>query len=121
MRQSAIDAAVAVEVRERDGFERGERDLVGPQRTRERMPREQRDEIGATDDDPGLRSAEQLVARERHERGAGVEALPHTGLVAEPRRSLGEPRCALVEEPGTRVDDHRRSERRELGRPVPPR
>ena len=75
-------AAVAGEVGERDGCERGERHLVGAQRTRERMPREQRDEVGAADDDPGLRSAEQLVARERHERGAGVEALADAGLVA---------------------------------------
>ena len=69
----------------------------------------------AADDDAGLRTAEQLVARERHQRGAGVEALAHAGLVAQPAGSTAQPRRALVEQARTGVDDHRRAERRELG------
>ena len=39
---------------------------------------------------PGLRTAEQLVAGEGDERGAGVEALPHARFVAQPGGSLAQ-------------------------------
>ena len=108
--------AVVVEVRERDGFEPGERDLVGAQRARERMAREQRDEVGAADDDPGLRSAEQLVAREGDERRAGVEALAHARLVAEPRgRRRRATACARRAAPIPASTTTGGPERRELG------
>ena len=64
---------------------------------------------------PGLRSAEQLVARERHERGARVDALADTELVAQPRRPFREPGRRVVEQTRARVDDDRAAERRQLG------
>ena len=54
-------------------LERRERELVGPESPLERVAAESLDELGATDDDAGLRAAEQLVAREAHEIGAGGE------------------------------------------------
>ena len=50
-------------------LERGERELVGAQRALERVAAQALDQIGAADDDPGLRPAEQLVAREADEVG----------------------------------------------------
>ena len=52
---------------------------------RQRMPRARGDQVGAPDDHPGLRAAEQLVARERHERGAVGDRLADAGLVVQPR------------------------------------
>ena len=122
MRQSGIAAPSPSRYASATACERGERDLVGAQRTRERMPREPRDEVGAADDDPRLRSAEQLVAREGDERRARVEALAHARAR---RRATPVARAShgvrLVEEPRSGVDDHRRPERRELARPASPR
>ena len=101
-----------VEVERERPLERGERELVGAQRALERVPAQALDEVGAAHDDPGLRPAEQLVAREADEVGAGGEALARRRLV------LG------------RVDEHARAEvvherqsvalrhRRELARPT---
>src|SRR5438477_3024650 len=47
------------------------------------MPAQPRDELGAAADDARLRAAEQLVARERDEAGAGREALTDERLVAD--------------------------------------
>ena len=51
------------------------------------MPAEPLDEIGASDDDAGLRAAEELVAREADQVGAGRKALPGRRLVG-PRPTL---------------------------------
>ena len=63
-------------------FERGERQLVGAQRALQRMAPQPLDELGASDDDAGLRAAEQLVAGEADEVGAGREARASRRLVA---------------------------------------
>ena len=70
------------EERERP-LERRERELVGPQRPLQRMPTQPLDEVGPADDDPGLRPAEQLVAREADEIGARGEARRGGRLVAQ--------------------------------------
>ena len=41
-------------------------------------------EFGVACDDPGLRSAEKLVAGEHHEAGPAVEGLAGGGLVGQP-------------------------------------
>ena len=64
-------------------LERGERQLVRTQRALERMAAEPLDELGASDDDAGLRAAEKLVAGEADEVGARREAFPRRRLVAE--------------------------------------
>ena len=71
-------------------------------------------QVGASDDDPGLRSAEQLVARARHQVGAVGERLGHRRLV---RRHA----VLVMQQPGADVEDERhaalRGERGEvLGR-----
>src|SRR5262249_20638413 len=58
-------------------------ELVGTQRALQRMTTEALDEIRATDDDPGLRSAEELVAGEADEIGASGKGLPRGRLVAD--------------------------------------
>src|SRR6266516_3780112 len=47
------------------------------------MPSQALDELGATDDDPGLRAAEQLVAGEADEIGPARKRVPCRGLVLE--------------------------------------
>ena len=63
------------EVREGDRLQRGERELVGSGRAGEGMARDRREQVGAAHDDPGLRAAEQLVARERDDAGTGRDGL----------------------------------------------
>ena len=60
---------------------------------------ELRDERGVTDDDAGLRTAEQLVARERHEVGAVCERVDDGGLVLrQPLAVTQQARAHVVEE-----------------------
>ena len=60
-----------------------------------------RDQVGAPDDDPGLRPAEQLVARARHEVGALGERVD----ARTARRAAS--RCSCSEQPGADVEDER--------------
>src|SRR5213075_63501 len=64
-----------LEVEEQRPLERRERELVDAQRALEWVPPQPLDELGAAEHDPGLRAAEQLVAREADEVGAGRERL----------------------------------------------
>ena len=74
--------------RERErALERRERELVRAQRALERMAAQPLDELGAADDDPGLRPAEQLVPGEADEVGARAQALRRRRLVADRRRA----------------------------------
>ena len=59
------------------------------------------------DDDAGLRAAEQLVAGERHEVGAGRDGLGDRRLVGQPPRALGR----AVDERARAEIDHRRRRR----------
>ncbi len=75
------------------------------------MARARVDQVGATGHDAGLRAAEELVAREDHERGARPNRLSYGGLVAQPGRwAVGQPRTGRVEEAGAQIDHHRRPE-----------
>ena len=68
---------------------------------------------------PGLRAAEQLVAAERHERGAGGERLAGGRLAGQPRRrAAGEPRAGGVEQARADVGHDRHAERRPARRPA---
>ena len=70
-------------------LERRERQLVGAQRPLQRMPAQPLDELRAADDDPRLRPAEQLVAGEADEVGAGGEARGGGRLVADVEERAG--------------------------------
>src|SRR5205814_8014293 len=93
-------------------FERGERELIGPERALERMAPQPRDELRAAADDAGLRPAEQLVPREGDEARARGEALADEGFVG-----------ARHEAAGAEVVDQRQpepgGELRELAEPGP--
>ena len=71
------------------------------------MPQAPLDEIGTTDDDAGLRAAEQLVAAEGHERGAVGEVCTAAG---SPASQAGGPPGSHghvgVDQPAADVDDH---------------
>ena len=99
MRSTGISLR-AVEVERERSLERGERELVGPQRALERVAPQPLDQIRAADDDPGLRPAEQLVAREADEVRAGGEARGGRRLTLELDESA---RAEVVDErhPGT--------------------
>src|SRR5207253_6367477 len=72
--------------------------LVRPQRTLQRMAAQALDELAATYDDPGLRTAQQLVAGEAHEICACSKRLASRWLVAD-----------VDERAGTEVVDQRQS------------
>ena len=73
MRSTGISSG-RLEVEQERPLERRQRQLVRPERPLERVAPQLLDEVGASGDDAGLRPAEQLVAREADEVGAGVEA-----------------------------------------------
>ena len=68
-------------MKEERPLERGERELVDPQRALERMAVQPLNELGAPEHDPRLRPAEELVPGETHEIGAPFERLPHRRLL----------------------------------------
>ena len=103
--------ALRVEVERERALERGERELVRAQRALERVAAQPLDELGAADDDPGLRAAEQLVAGEADEVGAGGEAL--AGRSARRR--------ACDERAGAEVVDEREAVPAAPPRPARPR
>ena len=82
------DVPVAAVEAER-GLERGERQLVEPQRAGERVLLGSLDRGARADHHAGLRAAEQFVSGETHERGAGPDRAPHR---AARRRALRCPR-----------------------------
>ena len=71
-------------------LERGERQLVDPHGPRERMAAARLDRLARSDEQPRLRAAEQLVARERRERGAGADRSAHRRLAGEQLEVVGE-------------------------------
>ena len=64
-------------------LERGVGHLVHAQRAHQRMRADPIDQRRAADDDPGLRSAEELVAAEAAHVDAGRDRRPHRGLFTE--------------------------------------
>ena len=70
-----------LEVERERPLERRERELVGANGPLERVTAQTLDEVGPADDDPGLRPAEELVAREADEIRAGLEALANRRLL----------------------------------------
>ena len=81
------------------------------------MAAEPLDEIGAADDDPALRAAEQLVAGEADEVGAGNERVAHLRLVVERRERA---RAEVVDERERRGGRRPRRARRSTGSSVKP-
>jgi hypothetical protein len=69
------------------GLERGERELVDPERAVERVLLEAFHERAPPDDDAGLRPAEQLVPRKADEVDAGGDDLGHRRLVGKAVRA----------------------------------
>src|SRR6185436_16657439 len=82
-----------VEVQRERRLERSQGQLVRAERALERMPSQPLDELGAADDDPRLRAAEQLVAGEADEVGSGLQALARGRLVAERQAAACEERA----------------------------
>ena len=90
--------------------ERGQGHLLGSNGAGQRVLPDPRDEVGATDDQPGLRPTDQLVAAERDQVGAGGEALGRRRLVGEAEsrgleqgpapQVVDDDRAVLVGEPG---------------------
>ena len=80
-------AAVAVRAQRR--LERGERELVDPQRTRERVAAGAVDRAGPAGEEPRLRAAQQLVAGEAGERGAGRDRAAHGRFVVQLGQGAG--------------------------------
>ena len=78
---------------------RGERRLVRPHRARQRVAPHPGDEVGATDDQPGLRPADELVAAERDEVRAGGQPLAPASARARARSA---PCRAARRSPGRR-------------------
>ncbi len=72
---------IAVEAKRR--FQRSKPDLVEPHRTLERMFGTAPDQIAPPDDEAGLRTAEQLVAGERHQIGAVAKCILHRALTVQ--------------------------------------
>ena len=67
--RQAHGETIGIGVEAQHRFERGQPDLVEAQRALERVLGEAGDEIGAADDEPGLRATKQFVAAERDEIG----------------------------------------------------
>ena len=93
--------------------ERGERRLVGSGRSSQRVLAQPGDEVGPTDDQAGLRTADELVAAERDDVGAGRQSLARRRLVGETER----PRSAAV--PRSRGRRRRSPRDDEPARPAP--
>ena len=72
-----------IQVEEQRALERGKPELVDAHRAVQRMPPQPLDQVGAPDHDPGLRPAEQLVAAEADEVGAGGERVARRRLVGD--------------------------------------
>src|SRR5581483_7846526 len=106
--------ALGVGVEEERPLERGEGELVRAERALERVAAEARDEAGAAAEDPGLRPAEELVAREGDETRAGGETLRDERLVAERHEAA---RAEVVDEREAvpRRDRGELAQRRPLG------
>ena len=106
---------IAPEVGEGDVLQGAEHESARTQCPVERVAGAGVDEVGPPGDDPGLRAAEELVAGEHHQGGAGGERLADRRLVAQPRRRpVGQPRAGGVEQPRAEVDHHRRADRGQL-------
>ena len=98
--------ALGVAVQRERGGERGERQATDPQGARERVAAAGLDRIGGADEDPRLRAAEQLVAAEARQRGAGRDRAAHRRLVRE-RGQLGErARADVVDHRGAECAQH---------------
>ena len=74
---------LGVEVQRERSLQRCDRELVRTQSALERVAAQTLDEVGAADDDPGLRPAQQLVAREADEIRARAEALARGRLAGQ--------------------------------------
>ena len=106
--------AVTAEVGEGDALEHCEREAAGSERPRERVARARIDHVLASGDDAGLRSAEELVARERDGCGARFERLSRGALASHPgRRTVRQPGAGGIEESRPDVDDDGRAEGRQ--------
>ena len=88
-------------------LERGERQLVDPQGPGQRVAPQPLDDVGAAEDEPGLRAAEQLVAAARDDGRAGAQRGRGVGLVGQQR--------VRAQQAAADVGDDRRPEPGEVG------
>src|SRR3954452_8808932 len=88
-------------------LERGQRELVDPQRARERMPPARGDRLRRPHEQARLRAAEELVAAEADDGRAGPPRAAHGRLA-------GQQLEVVVEDARAGVVDHRDAERAQL-------
>ena len=80
---SSARARAGIAVDAQRGLERRQRELVDAQRARQRVPAAGCDRIGAAGQDAGLRTAEQLVAREADEIAAVAQGVARERLAGQ--------------------------------------
>ena len=118
-RRQARGEPIGIGVKPQHRFERGQPDLVEPQRALQRVSGEPCDEIGAADDEPGLRAAQQFVAAEGDEIGARRQRLGDGRLVRQA------PALEIDQRAAAEILDQRHAafarQRRELAPPAPRR
>ena len=83
-RREARRQPIRIGIKPQHRFERGQAGLVETQGALQRVAGELLDEVGAPDDEPGLRAAQQFVAAEGDEIGSLVQRLRYRRLVRQP-------------------------------------
>ncbi len=77
-------------------FERLVNRLIEPQRAEQRIATQPRDNLGLSGEDAGLRAAEQFIAAEGHQIGAGAQAIGDERLVDAERAQIGQAAAAEI-------------------------
>ena len=104
-----LPRAVRVAIEHQGRLERGQRELVDAQRPSQRLLAGRRHRSAAADEQAGLRSAQQLVARAADHRRAGCDGAPQVWFRAQRRDEVG-----AGQGPGAHVIDDRNAELAEL-------
>ena len=85
---------IAFHIGEQRRFERRVSELVDAQSAEQRIRAHSRDQIDATADESGLRTAEKLIATVSHNVDARVQAVEHSRLAVNSDRTQIEERAA---------------------------
>ena len=108
-------ARCGIEVEEQRALERGERELVGPERPLERVAPQPPDELGAAADDPGLRARRAACRRRSVTRSAPAARLSGTSGSSSNATRLPEPRSSTSGSPWRPATPTSSRESRPLG------
>src|SRR5450759_4621697 len=105
-RRHARDRARRVQIEPEHGVERGQVELVDAQSARQRVAAHRRDGRGPAHGYSGLRAAEELVAAEGHDVGAGGDAARERRLLGEQRQPGQGAAAEVVDEHGVVLVGH---------------